>query len=170
MESITINIISYVTEYSLKVIIAIVIFIIGRFVAKKITNVLTKLMERAKWDVTLVKFSGDIIYFLLLFVVVIIAIQTVGIDTTSFVAILGAATLAIGFALRDNLSNFASGALLLILRPFEVGHFVEAGGTAGIVEEIGIFSTKLRTGDNKIIYVPNSSIFSGNIINNCSSG
>jgi len=165
MESITINIISYVTEYSLKVIIAIVIFIIGRFVAKKITNVLTKLMERAKWDVTLVKFSGDIIYFLLLFVVVIIAIQTVGIDTTSFVAILGAATLAIGFALRDNLSNFASGALLLILRPFEVGHFVEAGGTAGIVEEIGIFSTKLRTGDNKIIYVPNSSIFSGNIIN-----
>ncbi len=165
MEGIINNIIGYITEYGLRIIIAIVIFVIGRFTAKKITNIFRKLMERARWDVTLIKFSGDVIYFLLLFVVVIIAIQTVGIDTTSFVAVLGAATLAIGFALRDNLSNFASGALLLILRPFEVGHFIEAGGTAGIVEEIGIFSTKLRTGDNKLIYVPNSSIFSGNIIN-----
>lgn len=165
MEGIINNIIGYITEYGLRIIIAIVIFVIGRFTAKKITNIFRKLMERARWDVTLIKFSGDVIYFLLLFVVVIIAIQTVGIDTTSFVAVLGAATLAIGFALRDNLSNFASGALLLILKPFEVGHFIEAGGTAGIVEEIGIFSTKLRTGDNKLIYVPNSSIFSGNIIN-----
>lgn len=165
MEGIINNIIGYITEYGLRVIIAIVIFVIGRFIAKKITNVLRKLMDRAKWDVTLVKFLGDMVYILLLFIVVIIALQTVGVDTTSFIAILGAATLAIGFALKDNLSNFASGVLLLILRPFEVGHFVEAGGTAGVVEEIGIFSTKLRTGDNKLIYVPNSSIVSGNITN-----
>ncbi|NPA52554.1 MAG: mechanosensitive ion channel [Aquificae bacterium] len=165
MENIINTIIGYVTEYGLRVVIAIVIFLVGRFIAKKVTNVLRKLMEKANWDPTLVKFLGNMIYILLLFVVLIITLQTLGIDTTSFIAILGAATLAIGFALKDNLSNFAAGVMLLIFRPFEVGHFIEAGGTSGVVEEIGVFNTKLRTGDNKLIYVPNSSIVGGNIVN-----
>ncbi len=165
MENILNTIMGYVTEYGLRIVIALVIFLVGRFIAKKITNVIRKLMEKANWDVTLVKFLGNMIYILLLFVVLIITLQTLGIDTTSFIAILGAATLAIGFALKDNLSNFAAGVMLLIFRPFEVGHFVEAGGAAGVVEEIGVFNTKIRTGDNKLIYVPNSSIVGGNIVN-----
>ncbi len=165
MENILNTIISYATEYGVRILVAIVVFIVGRFIAKKLTNLLRKLMEKAKWDVTLVKFLGNMIYILLLFVVLIITLQTIGIDTTSFIAILGAATLAIGFALKDNLSNFAAGVMILIFRPFEVGHFIEAGGTSGVVEEIGVFNTKLRTGDNKLIYVPNSNIVGGNIVN-----
>ena len=165
MENILNTIIGYATEYGVRILVAIVVFIVGRFIAKKLTNLLRKLMEKAKWDVTLVKFLGNMIYILLLFVVLIITLQTIGIDTTSFIAILGAATLAIGFALKDNLSNFAAGVMILIFRPFEVGHFIEAGGTSGVVEEIGVFNTKLRTGDNKLIYVPNSNIVGGNIVN-----
>jgi len=165
MEKFIDTMVGYITEYGLRVIIAIAIFIVGRIVAKKLTSLAKKLLEKANWDATLIKFITNLIYILLLFVVLIISLQTLGIDTTSFVAILGAATLAIGFALKDNLSNFAAGVMLLIFRPFEVGHFVEAGGASGVVEEIGVFNTTLRTGDNKVIYVPNSSIVGGSITN-----
>jgi len=159
------TVIAYLTEYGLRVVIAIAVFIIGRIIAKKLTSLLKMLLEKASWDATLIKFITNLSYILLLFVVLIITLQTLGIDTTSFVAILGAATLAIGFALKDNLSNFAAGVMLLIFRPFEVGHFIEAGGVSGVVEEIGVFNTTLRTGDNKVIFVPNSSIVGGSITN-----
>ena len=159
------TIFNYLIEYSVRIVGAVLIFYIGRIVAKKLTELVRKLMSKAKWDITLAKFVGDLTYVGLLVLVIIAALGTLGVETSSFVAILGALTLAVGFALKDQFSNFGAGVLLLLFRPFEVGHFVEAGGTAGVVEEIGIFSTKLRTGDNRLIYVPNSSIISGNITN-----
>ncbi len=156
---------TYLAAYGLKVIAAILIFIIGRMVAGWLTSLVRKLMDRAKWDVTLSKFLGDITYVILLIIVIILSLSALGVDTSTFVAILGAATLAIGFALKDQLSNFGAGVLLLLFRPFEVGHFIEAGGTSGVVEEIGMFTTKLKTGDNRQVYVANSNVIGGNIIN-----
>jgi len=158
-------ILDYSLDYGIKILGAILVFIIGRFIAVKITSLTKKFMERAKWDVTLAKFLGDLMYIFLLILVIIAALGTLGIETTSFVAVLGAMTLAVGFALKDQLSNFGAGVLILLFRPFEVNHFIEAGGSSGVVEEIGIFSTRLRTGDNKVIHLPNSSIIGGSITN-----
>jgi len=152
-------------SYGLKLLGAIAIFIIGKWISRKIANVIESMLEKSKTDETLRSFLGSVIYAILLIIVIIMALGTLGIQTTSFVAVLGAATLAIGLALQSNLSNFGAGVMILLLRPFKVGDAVEAGGATGIVESIGIFSTKIKTFDNKVVIVPNSSIISSNITN-----
>jgi len=151
--------------YSLKIVAAVVIFIIGRWIAKLLKNLLEKTMIKRKVDATLVGFMGNIVYVLLLIIIVIAAINQIGVQTTSFIAIIGAAGLAIGFALQKSLANFAAGVLMIIFHPFKLGDYVEGGGVAGTVEEISIFTTVLKSPDNKVIIVPNAKIAGDNIIN-----
>ena len=152
-------------SYGLQLIAAIVIFVIGKLLAKVLSRTLGRAMRRAKTDEMLVKFVVNIAYAALLAFVILAALAQLGIQTTSFIAILGAAGLAIGLALQGSLSNFAAGVMLIIFRPFKVGDFIEAAGTSGVVEEILIFSTKMKSPDNKQLYVPNGSILSGTIVN-----
>lgn len=130
-----------------------------------VTNISKKLMTKAKVDELLVNFVGSILNSMLLLFVVIATLDQLGVDTTSFIALIGAAGLAIGLALQGSLQNLASGVMLIIFRPFTIGNFIEAGGATGVVEEIGIFSTTMRSGDNREIIVPNGSIFGGTITN-----
>jgi small conductance mechanosensitive channel len=155
----------WATFYGLKIIAAIVVFIVGRWVAKVLRNLVEKMMIRAKVDETLVKFVGNLTYVALLAIVVIAALNQLGIQTTSFIAIIGAAGLAVGLALQGSLANFAAGVLMIIFRPFKVGDYVEGGGTAGTVEAIGIFTTNLTSPDNKVIIVPNAKMTGDNIVN-----
>jgi len=151
--------------YGIRVIAALAIFIIGRWVAKGLRNLLRRIMKRNQVDKTLISFVCSLVYVLLLAFVIIAAINKLGIQTTSFIAIIGAAGLAIGLALQGSLANFAAGVLMIIFRPFKVGDLIEGGGTAGTVEEIQIFATQLKSADNKTIIVPNSKILGGNIVN-----
>jgi small conductance mechanosensitive channel len=152
-------------SYGIKFIGALAIFFIGKYIAKVLTDLVKQLLEKSKTDITLVKFIGDLTYFTLLTLVVIAALGTLGINTTSFAAIIAAAGFAIGMALQKNFSNFGAGAVILLLRPFKIGDFVEAGGATGVVDTISIFNTIIKTGDNKTIIVPNSNIIGGNIVN-----
>jgi small conductance mechanosensitive channel len=145
-----------ITLYGLKVIAAIAILIIGRMASGWIRSLIRKMMERAGTDPMLVSFVGNLTYFALLAFVVIAALNQLGIQTTSFIAILGAAGLAIGLALQGSLQNFAAGVLIIIFRPYKVGDFIEGGGTTGVIEAMDIFTTRLKTGDNKTVIVPNS--------------
>jgi len=159
------GILAVVLAYALKLVFAVVIFVVGKWIAKLLTNLFRKMLEKSNTDVTLVKFLGDLVYFGLLVLVIISALGALGVNTTSFVAIIGAAGLAVGLALQQNFSNFGAGVVLLFLRPFKVGDFVEAGGAAGVIETIGIFNTTMKTGDNRVIIIPNSNIIGGNIVN-----
>ena len=152
-------------DFFLNLLGAVVIFFVGRWVAGILIRVIEKLMERAKLDDTLAKFLGNIGYALMMTFVVVGAIDQLGVDTTSLAAILAAAGLAIGLALQGSLSNFAAGVMLILFQPFKVGDFVNAGGTSGVVEEIHIFNTLMRTGDNVLIVVPNGQITSSTISN-----
>jgi len=154
-----------VTAWGLKVIAAVAIFIIGRWIAMLVRRVVRRVMERAKVEPIIIGFVSSIAYIALLAFVVIAALGQLGIQTTSFIAILGAAGLAIGLALQGSLANFAAGFLMIIFRPFKVGDFIEGAGVAGVVEEIQIFTTTLKTGDNKIIIIPNAKLSGDNITN-----
>ena len=165
MENFSEKAMEYLSLYGPKVLVALAIVIIGRIVISMITSVLKKLMRKASVDETLIKFLNSLIRVLLLTVVIIVALESLGVQTTSMIAILGAAGLAIGLALQSSLSNFSAGVMLIIFRPFKVGDFVEAGGATGVVEEIHIFNTQMLTGDNKEIIVPNGNIIGGNITN-----
>jgi small conductance mechanosensitive channel len=156
---------TYAMSYGVNILIALVILIIGTWIARIITKSVTKLMTAQNLDTTLVKFLAGLVKSVLYIFVIIAAIDKAGIESTSFVAILGAAGLAVGFALQGSLSNFASGVMLIIFKPIKVGDFVDAAGVMGSVEEIGIFITTLTTPDNKVIYVPNSQIGGGIITN-----
>jgi small conductance mechanosensitive channel len=151
--------------YGVKVIAAIAIFIIGRWAAKGFRSVTKRLMVKRNVDPTITGFLGNLIYMGLLVFVVIAALGQLGIQTTSFIAILGAAGLAIGLALQGSLANFAAGFLMIIFKPFKVGDYIEAGGVAGTVETIQIFTTTLKTPDNKTVIVPNAGVTGGNIVN-----
>ena len=153
------------TGYSLKIIAAIAIFFVGQFIAKVIRKIVIKLLNKRGVDAAVVSFVASLAYALVFMVAIIAAISHLGFNTTSLIAIMGAAGLAIGLALQGSLSNFASGVLIISLRPFKSGDFIEVSGIAGIVEEILIFSTTLRTGDNKSVIIPNGSITSGTITN-----
>ncbi len=153
------------TVYGLKVVAAVVIFVVGRWVAKAIANFIKKMMTKSNTDETLVKFVGSLSYIALLAFVIVAALNQLGIQTTSFIAILGAAGLAIGLALQGSLGNFAAGILMIIFKPFKVGDFIEGAGVAGTVEEIQIFTTQLVTPDNKTIIVPNAKMTGDNITN-----
>jgi len=147
------------------VAIAAAILAVGIWLSKRIKSYLTHLMEKRGVDAMLASFVGSIVHILVTAFVVIAALGQVGIQTTSLVALIGAAGLAVGLALQGSLSNFASGVMIIAFRPFKTGDFVELAGVAGVVEGIQIFSTQLRTGDNKTIIIPNSSITGGNITN-----
>ena len=155
----------WITTYSLKIAAAVVIFIIGKWLSRKITMLLTKLLEKNNIDVTLIKFLESIVYYILLIVVLIAAAGQLGINTTSFLTIVGAAGLAIGLALKDSLSNFASGFMLIMFHPFRVGDFVSVGGVTGTVQAVDIFNTTIHTPDNQKVIVPNSNITSDIITN-----
>jgi small conductance mechanosensitive channel len=161
-----INIVTtYISEYSLKVVAALFIFFIGKMVVNKITAFAKRMMEKAEVDKTLVEFSESLIYFILLLVVVLASLNTLGINTTSFVAIFGAAGLAIGLALQGSLANVGAAVLIIIFRPFKVGDFISAGGATGTVEDVNLFSTIIAPLDNRTVIVPNSAIIGGNITN-----
>ena len=149
----------------LHIVYAIAIFIIGRYVSKGLSSLLKRALLKANVEITLTKFLSKLVYYLLLAAVVIAALNKLGIETTSVVAVLATAGLAIGLALKDSLSNLAAGVMIIIFKPFVIGNFIETAGTSGIVEEISIFTTRLKTPDNKIIIVPNSSVINGNITN-----
>ena len=156
---------TYMSEYSLKVLSAILIFVIGKWAVGKLTLASKKLMQKANVDQTLVEFGESLVYFVLLLLVVLASLNTLGVNTTSFVAVFGAAGLAIGLALQGSLANIGAAVLIIIFRPFKVGDFVEAGGATGTVEDVNLFSTIIAPLDNRTIIVPNSSIVAGNIIN-----
>lgn len=153
------------TTYSIKIVAAILIFIIGKWLCRRITNLLTKIMEKNNIDVTLVKFLSSIVYYTLFIVVMIAVAGQLGINTTSFLTIIGAAGLAIALALKDSLANFASGVMLIMFRPIKIGDFVDVGGVTGTVQSIDIFNTTIHSPDNQKHIVPNASITSGVITN-----
>lgn len=159
------TVIRYVTEYGLKIVVALLVFLIGKWFASFASKAAKRAMERAKVDVTLIGFLSNILFYALMIAVIIAAISQLGIQTTSFVAVLGAAGLAVGLALQGSLSNFASGVLLILFRPFKVGDYVEAAGTAGTIDGIGILMTHMRTPDNKAITIPNSQVMGSHIVN-----
>ncbi len=170
MENVADKVYEILTVYGLKIIAAIAIFIIGRWVAKAVKRLVERLMKKGGVDGTLIKFVGNMAYIALLAFVVIGALNQLGIQTTSFIAILGAAGLAIGLALQGALANFAAGFLLIIFRPFKVGDIIEGAGVSGVVEEIQIFTTQLKTPDNKTVIIPNAKLTDDNIINWTSKG
>ena len=155
----------WLTTYSMKIVTAVLIFVIGKWVAQKLTRLFLKLLEKNKVDVTLSRFLESIVYYTLLVGVMIAAAGQLGINTTSFIAIVGAAGLAIGLALKDSLSNFSSGVMLILFQPFRVSDFVTAGGVSGKVMRIDLFNTTLNTPDNQRVIVPNANITNGVITN-----
>jgi small conductance mechanosensitive channel len=165
MEDIVPKLQTLITFYGLNIIAAVIIFIVGRWIAKAFKNLTQKVMTRHKVDPTIVSFLGNLTYVALMVFIILAAINQLGVQTTSFIAVIGAAGLAIGLAMQGSLSNFASGFLLILFRPFKVGDFIEGAGVAGVVEEIQIFVTQLKTLDNKTIIIPNSRITGDNIVN-----
>jgi small conductance mechanosensitive channel len=155
----------YIVPWGTRILFALIILMVGRWIARKIINVLQRGMRRGKLDEMLIGFLSNLAYMALLVVVVLAALEQLGVNTTSALAVFGAAGLAIGLALQGSLSNFAAGTMLIFFRPFKTGDFVEAAGTSGVVEEIRIFNTVMRTGDNREIIVPNGQIFNGTIVN-----
>lgn len=153
------------SQYGLQVIGALATLIIGIWIAKILAKYTSKVLQKRKVDETLSKFLVSLIRIGLITFVLISAASQIGIQTTSFVALIGAAGLAIGFALQGSLSNLAAGVMLIIFKPVKVGDYIEGGGSAGSVEAVGIFVTTLVTPDNKVISVPNSTLTSGNITN-----
>ncbi len=159
----------YINEYAIpwgiNIAMAIAIYVIGRIVVGFILSIFRRVMAKSKYDAMLVDFLEAIISAILMLFVIVASLDQLGVDTTSLVAILGAAGLAIGLSLQDSLKNFAAGVMLLVFKPFKSGDFVEAGGTAGTVNKIGIFTSTMTTPDNKEIIVPNGAIYIGTITN-----
>ena len=160
------NVVEIAIGYSISFVFALLIFFIGKWISKSVVKILGKALRKVGGvDETLVKFLENIVYYALLTVVIIAALNKLGIATTSFLAILGAAGLAVGLALKDSLGNFASGIMIVLFKPFKAGDSVVAGGVSGTVTEVTIFNTVFLTADNQKIIVPNSSITSGSITN-----
>ncbi|MCF8068332.1 MAG: mechanosensitive ion channel [Desulfobacterales bacterium] len=165
MDDVMFRIQGLLTEFGLKILIALAIFIIGRWVAKGIRKIVRKLLSKGNADETIVKFAGNITYVILMIFVILAAVSKLGVQTTSLIAVLGAAGLAVGLALQGSLSNFASGILMIAFRPFKAGDYIEGAGTGGVVDEIGIFATIIKTPDNKKVIIPNSNLTSDTITN-----
>jgi len=153
------------TAFGLKLLIALVIFYVGRIVARMLQKGLRKMLQTQEVDKILETFVCNLAYWTIMIFVIIAAINQIGVQTTSLIAIMGAAGLAIGLALQGSLSNFAAGVLIVIFRPYRVGDWVEAAGISGSVEQVQILTTILKTGDNKQIIVPNSQIMNSIITN-----
>ena len=153
------------SSIGISLLMALAILIVGRQLVKLILRLITVALEKSKVEDTVRIFVTNLLNTLLMILVFIAAINQLGIETTSIIAVLGAAGLAIGLALQGSLSNFAAGILIVIYRPYKVGDYIEAGNHAGTVKDIQIFSTVLKTPDNKIVVVPNGSIMNGSIVN-----
>ena len=156
---------TYIIPWGINIVLAIAIFIIGRTLSKILIRLLKKILHKTGMDDILINFVSSIANSALLLFIIIAALDQLGVDTTSLIAILAAAGLAVGLALQNSLQNFAAGVMLIIFRPFKAGDWVEAGGTAGVIETITIFNTIMRTCDNREVIVPNGAIYSGNIVN-----
>jgi small conductance mechanosensitive channel len=149
----------------LNVAVAIAIILVGRIAVRWAIKMLGKMMARSEVDQILINFVSSIAKAVLLLLLIIVALNQVGVDTTSLIALIGAAGLAVGLALQNSLQNFAAGVMMIVFRPFKLGDFIEAGGVVGVVEQISIFSTMLKTGDNREIIVPNGQIYADAITN-----
>lgn len=165
MEPIYQQVIPYITEWGLKVIGAFAILVLGRFAAGMIRRGVRRVLGRANVDPAIIGFVTSLVYIGVIVFAVLAALAKFGVETTSFVAVLGAAGFAVGFALQGSLSNFAAGVLILVLRPYRVGDYIDAGGAAGSVKEIQLFTTVLATPDNMRILIPNGKIY-GDVIKN----
>lgn len=170
MEDLIAKIYELITVFGVKILAAVAVFIIGRWIAKLMRRIVDKVMGKRSVDPTISKFVANLTYIALLTFFILAALGLLGIQTTSFIAVIGAAGLAIGLALQGSLANFAAGFLLIIFRPFKVGDYIEGGGVAGKVEVIQLFTTQLATPDNKTIIVPNSKITGDNIVNYSTKG
>lgn len=159
------SILQYVSAYGLNIAIAILIFLVGKWLAKMAVCFIRKGMKKSKIDNTLISFSCNIMYGLMITFVAISSLDRLGVQTASLAAILAAAGLAVGLALQGSLSNFAAGVMVILFRPFKIGDFVEVAGVSGVVSDISIFTTTIKTTDNKTIISPNASVTSGNIVN-----
>ena len=156
----------YAMPWAIKIVMAIAIFVIGRWVVKVIVNLVKKVLGRSEsMDDMLINFLGSIVNAVLLLFVIIASLNQLGVDTSSLVALIAAAGLAIGLALQGSMQNFAAGVMIIVFKPFKSGDFIEAGGVSGVVEKVQIFSTTMRTGDNKEVIVPNGGIYGGAITN-----
>lgn len=165
MEQIGLKLQEWIALYGLKVIAAIAILVIGTFAAKIVRSIIRRLLQKSRVDEMLVSFIASLSYVALMAFIIIAALGKLGVQTASFVAVLAAAGLAIGLALQGSLANFAAGVLMIIFKPFKVGDLIEAGGTFGVVEGIGIFTTELKTADNRQVIVPNAKVTGDNIVN-----
>jgi small conductance mechanosensitive channel len=170
MEIVMDKIYGYLTEYWLQVVGAVLIFVIGRWLAKVISKLIGNAMTKAKVEPTLANFVKNLCHIALLTFVIIAALKKLGVPMTEFTVVVGAAGLAIGFALQGSLSNFAAGIMLIIFKPFKVGDFIEAAGKMGTVKEIQIFNTILNSPDNVRIIIPNGQITGTNIMNFTANG
>lgn len=159
------NLIAQAIPWGIKLVVAVAIYIIGKMIARMIVNIMKKAMHKSEMDDMLINFLSGIVHTILLISVVLAAVSSLGIQVTSLLAIFGAAGLAVGLALKDSLSNFAAGVMIIIFRPFKIGDFITAGGSTGTVDEIGLFCSLMHTGDNQRIIIPNSAVLSGTIIN-----
>ena len=151
--------------YGIKLIMAVAVFIIGKWLVKHVSQLIKKSLIKSGVDTTISTFAANLTNGLLMAIVIIATLSQLGIQTTSFVAIIGAAGLAVGLALQGSLANFAAGVLIILFRPIKQGDFIEAGGATGVVNDISIFCTTMKTGDNKTIIVPNAAIMGGAITN-----
>lgn len=159
------NMLDNAGAWLINLLLALAIFFIGRYVARLLVGVARRMLARSKMDEMLANFVLSILGGVLLLIVIIASLNQLGVDTTSLVALIGAAGLAIGLSLQDSLKNFAAGVMLILFRPFKAGDFVEAAGTSGVVETISIFSSTFRTPDNRTIVIPNGAIYAGVITN-----
>ena len=165
MEDIIKQLQAVAAQYGLQVFGAVATLVIGIWIAKLLSKSLVKILTKRDVDSTLVKFLASLVKIALITFVIISAASQVGIQTASFVAVIGAAGLAIGFALQGSLSNLAAGVMLIIFKPVKIGDYIEGGGASGSIESVGIFITTLLTPDNKVVYIPNSTLTNGNITN-----
>ncbi|KAB1158889.1 mechanosensitive ion channel [Tenacibaculum aiptasiae] len=161
---------SLLIDYTPKVLTALAILIVGLFAIKFVVRTFKKIMNKRSVDVTLQKFLGDLLSWSLKALLFVTVISNLGVATTSFAAIIGAAGLAVGLALQGSLSNFAGGALIMIFKPFKIGDLIEAQGVTGVVKEIQVFTTHINTPGNKLAIVPNGALSNGNIINYTAEG
>ena len=156
---------TYALPWAINISLAVIVFVVGRVMAKLVVRGVTNALKRSNMDSILIEFLASILGALLTLVVVVVALDQLGVDTTSFIALIGAAGLAIGLSLQGSLQNFAAGVMLILFKPFKIGDFVEAAGTSGVVENISIFSSIFRTVDNCEVIIPNGAIYAGTIVN-----
>ena len=170
LDAILETIYGYLAQYGLKALGAVLIFLVGRWLARVVGEIVEKAMVKAHIDKTIARFTKNLTHIGLLVFVVIAALGAAGVETTQFAVVIGAAGLAVGLALQGSLANFASGFLMVIFRPFKVGDFIEAAGVKGTVKEIQIFNTLINTPDNIRVIIPNAQLTGGNIMNYTANG